>query len=177
MTEYLTEEEQLQQLKDWGKKYLPVILAAVIIAVVLSAAWHAFLHHRNTVFEKASLIYDNMLQANATGNLTETTKKAVLLKNDYTDTPYAQMARLMLAKLAVSENHFIEAENQLKEVIAHQSDSPLQSIARLRLARVLLAEKKLNEAEQVLARVNDPVFAESVKVIKESIKKEFVKKT
>ncbi len=86
-----------------------------------------------------------------------------LLKN-YPYTPYASLAALQLAKLAVNENNLIEAANRLVSIIDHGHDQALQSIARLRLARILLNQNQAKEALNLLSKNEDkayiPIFLE-----------------
>ena len=46
MTEYLTEQEQIEQLKTWIKQYGLTILFGIVIALVLSFSWHYWQQYR-----------------------------------------------------------------------------------------------------------------------------------
>ncbi len=86
-----------------------------------------------------------------------------LIKN-YPYTPYASLAALQLAKLAVNQNNLTEAADKLIWIIDHGHDQALQSIARLRLARILLTQNQAKQALNILSKNEDnaytPIFLE-----------------
>ncbi len=151
MTEYLTEEEQLQQLKNWVKRYGLAILSGILIALILTTAWHRYQKHVENTFLHASTLYETMLQDQQQHKTRAVLNKANQLLKQYKNTPYAQMAGLMLARDAIENNQFAEAEQHLQWVMTHGIKNPLQEIARLRLARLFIAEKKPAQSLKLLA--------------------------
>ena len=67
LTDYLTEQEQIQQLKNWLKQYGPTIIAGVVLALGMSWGWHYYQNYRNNILAQASLVYDEMLGLQAQG--------------------------------------------------------------------------------------------------------------
>lgn len=158
MTDYLTEQEQIQQLKNWIKQYGLTILAGILIALLITSGWHYWQNYKNRILTHASGVYDEMLTARAQGNKQELSVQADKLLTHYPKTPYAQMAAFMIARDAVLKNNYPEAINQLNWVIQHTSTKAIREIARLRIARILITEKKPQEAIDLLNKVDDKNF-------------------
>jgi len=158
LTEYLTEQEQIQQLKNWIKQYGLTILSGIVIALLISSGWRYWQSYRNKILSHASVIYDEMLALRAQSNIDGASVQAKKLVSHYPKTPYAQMAALMLARESVLKNNYAEAINQLNWVIDHSRDGSMREIARIRLARVLIAEKKPDAALDLLKKLNDKNF-------------------
>lgn len=158
MTEYLTEQEQVQQLKNWLKQYGLTIIVGIVIALLITSAWHYWQNYRYRVLTHASSVYDEMLTDRAQGNISGYIAQANKLIRNYTSTPYAQMAALMLARDAVLKKNYPEAIKQLNWVIDKSNDKSIREIARLRIARILIAEKKPKDALDTLKKVDDEAF-------------------
>ena len=158
MTEYLTEQEQIQQLKNWIKQYGLTILTGILIALIVTAAWHYWQSYRNKILSHASLVYDEMLTLRAQNNTEGATVQAKKLLSHYPRTPYAQMAALMLAREATLRKNYAEATQQLNWILDHSSDHSIQEIARARLARIMIMQKKPDVALDLLKKLNDKNF-------------------
>jgi len=158
LTEYLTEQEQIQQLKTWIKQYGVTILAGIVIAVVITSGWHYYQNHRNKVLLHASAVYDEMLTLRAQNNTKDSIVQAKKLLRHYSNTPYAQMAALMIARDAALNKNYSEAATQLTWVIDHSKDRSLREIARTRLSRILIEENKPDDALHLLKKLDDANF-------------------
>lgn len=158
MTEYLTEQEQIEMLKQWIKQYSLVILAGLLISLVTITGWRYWQARQLSILHHASSIYDEMLTARAQNDSTATQLQSEKLFSHYSGTTYAQMAALMLARDAVNQKNYSEAEKQLQWVINHSSTPSFRQIARVRLARIYINENKAEESLNVLKTVDDKSF-------------------
>lgn len=158
MTEYLTEQEQVQQLKNWVKQYGFTILTGIIVALVISSGWRYWQSYRNKILSHASVVYDEMLTLRAQNNVEGASVQAKKLVDHYPKTPYAQMAALMLAREALLKKNDPEAIKQLNWVLDHSKDYSLREITRIRLARIFIAEKKPEDALNLLKKSDDKHF-------------------
>lgn len=156
--EYLTEQEQIQQLKNWVKQYGLTILAGVLIALFITSGWHYWQNYKNKILSHASVVYDEMLTLRAQNNMENASVQAKKLLDHYSNTPYAQFAAFMLANAAILKKDYPEASRQLNWVIRHSNEIPMQEIARIRLARLLIATQKPSEALDLLSKVKDKNF-------------------
>lgn len=155
MTEYLTEQEQIQQLKTWLKQYGPTILLGIVLALLMTTGWRYWQNYRNKVLMHASSVYDEMLSARAQNNDNEAIVQAKKLLAHYRKTPYADMAALLLARDAASKKDYSAAITQLTDVMDHSKTASLREIARIRIARILLAQQKADDALALLKKQDD----------------------
>lgn len=159
MTEYMTEQEQIEQLKNWVKQYGMTVLTGVLIAAACLFGWHSWQQHQNKTLASASYLYDNMLdQKNL--HLNDKAKQSAqqLIKN-YTHTPYAQLAALLMANFAVNEKKYEDAIERLDWVGKQTTSDSIKNIAILRTGRILLFQNKKQEALKLLDRIQTPAFA------------------
>lgn len=159
MTEYLTEQEQIELLKNWIKQYSLVILTGVVIAIAAITGWRYWQRHQTNILYHASSVYDEMLTSRAQNDAAATTEQAQKLANHYSRTPYAELAALMLTRSYIIKKDFAGAEKNLHSVIDHGDISAVRQIARLRLARLFIDEQKADQAISVLTKVEDKSFA------------------
>lgn len=158
MTEYLTEQEQIEIIKNWVKQYSLVILGGVLVAVIAISGWRYWQERQHKILSHASTVYDEMLTVRAQNNQTATLTQAKKLFSHYSQTSYGQMAAFMLARNAATHKNYPEAQKQFQWVIDHSSIAAIRQIARIRLARTLIAAEKPQEGIKVLARVEDKTF-------------------
>lgn len=158
MSDYLTEQQQLEQVRQWWKKYGWNSIIVIALALVMSVGWHFWLQHREVKRERASMHYQELLGAVVNGDTQSAVKQATLLTNDYAHTPYAALATLILARNDVDQNNYSQAEKRLTWVMKHASTPSLRQVARIRLARVLLQENQAKSALKILHKVNDPAY-------------------
>lgn len=146
MEGYETEEQQWEAIKGWFNKHGNKLTWAIIIVCSIFLAGRYFLHHNQNIKEQASEHYFSMIKSEEENDLTSMESKALRLVNEYSKTPYAQVASLMLAKYAVSDQNFDEAISRLQWVIDKGPENDLKKIARIRLMKVYMAQGKLDEA-------------------------------
>lgn len=158
MTEYLTEQEQIELLKNWIKQYSLVIILGVLIAIAGISGWRYWQQRQNNILNHASAIYDEMLTMRAQNDHAATLIQAKKLFRHYPQTTYGQMAVLMLAYDEVLKKNYPEAKVQLNWVLDHSKIQSIRQIARLRIARILIAEKNPQSALDTLKKVDDKSF-------------------
>lgn len=157
--------EQSESVKKWCREYGFGILIGIIFAVFISWGWNYWRQTKENNLLIASMQYEQLVASIAKDEKISILNSFAdqLLKN-YAYTPYASLAALQLAKLAVNQNNLTEASNRLISVIDHGHDPTLQSIARLRLARILLTQNQAKEALKLLSINEDtayiPIFLE-----------------
>lgn len=158
MTEYLTEQEQIQQLKNWIKQYGMTILLGILIALMLSGGWRFYQHRHEKMLKHASAVYDEMIAMRAQNNVKGTVIQAKKLLTHYPKTPYAEVAAMMLARNDTIHKKYDDAIVQLNWVINHSKNIAMRDIARIRIARVLIAENKPDDALELLKQVTSKSF-------------------
>lgn len=166
MTDYLTEQEQIDLLKNWIKQYSLVIISGILIAVVVMSGWRYWQQRQAKILSHASAVYDEMLAMRAQNDTDATLVQAQKLITHYPQTTYGQMAALTLARNAILKKDFKEAEKQFNWVIDHSKVSSIRQIARIRLARLMIAENKPKEGITVVQKVDDSTFNGVIEEVK-----------
>jgi predicted negative regulator of RcsB-dependent stress response len=141
-----TEEQQLATIKQWWKENGSSIVTGVVLGLAVlfgGKAWFAY-QERNA--QSASNIYAVMLNALQAGDALNAGEKAGMLLADYSNTPYAALGALALARVRLEEGQLDAARGQLQWVLDNSDSEIFRDIARLRLARVLLASGDLDAA-------------------------------
>jgi predicted negative regulator of RcsB-dependent stress response len=158
LTEYLTEQEQIELLKSWIKQYSLVIIAGVVMAGIAIFGWRTWQDRQIRILSHASAVYDEMLTARAQNNATATHVQAQKLFDHYANTTYGPFAALMLARDAIAAQHYSEAETHLQWAFKHGDSAAIRQIARLRLARLYIAEQKPSDSLALLDDTDDASF-------------------
>jgi predicted negative regulator of RcsB-dependent stress response len=156
--EYMTEQEQIEQLKNWLKEYGSTIILGIVLSLAGMFTWRYWdTYHTRTLYH-ASNVYDELLASRAQNQVSETSVQANKLWTHYPKTPYAKMAAFMLARDAVANKNYPEAIKQLTWVREHAKTPAVREIARIRIARILITEKKADEALDVLDKIESDSF-------------------
>lgn len=158
MTEYLTEQEQIEQLKRWFRIYGIPALIGIVAGIIIFYGWNHYQNARLRVLSHASGVYDEMLNSRAHHQQPGTVTQAQKLLNHYAATPYGALAALMLAEEAISQHNYPEALKQLSWTLDHSHTAAIRQIARLRIARIHIENQQPEEALQWLAKIDDPSF-------------------
>lgn len=159
MSVYMTEEEQVELIKSWWKKYSGIIIVSLsILLLVLSAVryWH---WHQENKIKQASNTYERMMLAFSNSDYKSVKSYSRQLIDDYNKTVYADSARLILAKIAINHEKYGYAKNLLAIVAKNSKSNLMMDIARIRLSRILIEEKAYDEALLQLNGIsNSPYF-------------------
>ena len=150
MSEYLTEEEQVERLKQWWKENGRSIIAGVVIGLGIFGSWQGWRAYEVRQAEKGGRAYDAFAAEARSGNLDETLKAEAVLRSGYADTAYANLAAFETAKQLVNSGRLDEAVERLAQIREKGSNVAIRELARIRLARVYMAQGALDEADRVL---------------------------
>lgn len=168
--EYLSEREQAEQLRLWLRENW--IWLAAGVALTLGGFygyrwWEARQSERSVT---AGARFAAMLEAIGSGRREQGLEIAGEVTGEYADTPYADQATLVLARLDVDAGNLAAAEGRLARVAAESKDPDLRTVARLRLARVQLAAGRYDDALRSLDAVTTPSVAARVLELKGDVK-------
>ncbi|WP_041523397.1 YfgM family protein [Gilvimarinus agarilyticus] len=157
MSDHLTEEEQIENLKRLWKEYGSTVIISVLVATGGYFGWNFWQGQQQTKAETASAYYDELVTAaseagNAGDAQTATINHlAEQIKETDKGSAYAAQAALYAAQAGVRSGDLDTAKAQLNWVLDNHDNPALQEVARLRLARVLAAEGNFDEALTLLA--------------------------
>jgi predicted negative regulator of RcsB-dependent stress response len=150
MAESHGDQEQLEAFKKWWDENGRSIIAGVVIGALGLFGWRGWQSYTQTMAERASTQYFQMRALVEQGNRAQADVAAAVLKDDYRRSPYAALASLSAAKLAVDAGALDDAATHLRWAMEHGKQNTVRQLARLRLARILIAQDKANEALSML---------------------------
>jgi predicted negative regulator of RcsB-dependent stress response len=147
----LEEQEQLDDLKHFWKRFGNLITWTLIVVLGAFAAWNGYQYWQRNQSAQASMMYDEVERAIQAGDNAKIERSLADMKDRFGSTLYAQQAGLLAAKAFYDKGNPDAARAALAGVAGSASDEGYKSIARLRLAGLLLEKKSYEEALQQLA--------------------------
>lgn len=161
-----TDAEQVEKLKAWLKENGASIVLGIIIGVGGIGGYNYWQRMQETAAAEASSHFSQMMSALENDNEVELELHAGILVDEYSDTDYALMARLALARKQVTDGDFEQAEQALQQVVGSAAQRPLAYIARLRLAAVQIQRQQFEQALATLAADFPPEFSARVEELR-----------
>ncbi len=169
MTEYLTDEEQVERLKKWWSDNGSSVIAGLVIGIGGLGGWRFWVDYQDNMAAEASAHFQQMTTALEARQYDNTIEQANIILDEYSSSAYADLARLSLAKAFVENGEFAKAEQQLDMIVESSAETSLVMIARTRLAAVLLQQGKHQQALDVLAVEYPQQFAAAFEEMKGDI--------
>lgn len=165
--DFETEEQQVEALKKWWKENARTLIAGVVIGVCVIGGWRYFQQYQKNHAEYASMLYEKVLQSSIQPQQDEEQQVDVnKLMAEYSDTPYASLAALLLAKSQFVAGDVVKAEQNLGWVMANAKQPEIKHLARIRMMRLLMSVNKYQEA----LKISDTAYPESFTVMYEELK-------
>lgn len=169
MSIYMTEEEQLQVMKSWWKRYGSLITVLFSVILLTISGFKYWNWHEEKIVQQASTTYEHLMLAFSNQDNKGVRGYANQLLTDYGQTVYADAARLTLAKLYIARTNYARAREELAHVAEHSKMLALQQVAKIRLARLLAVEKSYDSALDELDTVQDPSYLPTINELKGDI--------
>ena len=155
----LDEQERLDELKAWWKRWGNLVLVGLAILVTAAAGWRYWQHRTVTQSLQAAAVYEKLTQSLATDDVKGAREAGGMLIEQYKGTAYAPRAALLLAKLNAGAKDLKSAQTQLEWAAANSKEPALRDLARLRLAGVQLDQKQYDAALKTLSASHSDAFA------------------
>lgn len=155
----LEEQEQLETLKAWWKRWGNYVIYGVSALLIAAAGWQYWKNHTATQAAEAAAHYDSMNQALEAGDMKKAREQGALLVDKYAGTPYATRAAMLVASINVQNRDVKSARAQLEWVIANSKEAALRDVSRLRLAGLLLDGKDYDGALKQLNAAHTDAYA------------------
>ena len=135
---HIAHDDETEKLREWWKRNGTGIIAGVLIGIGGVGGIQGWRMYQDSQAGKASALYEQMLGA-AAGEATDSAASAAsALVSDHGDSGYADIARLMLARLALEAGDSVEAERA--RLVDRQ---PAQLPRGLELARLLARHERV----------------------------------
>jgi len=155
----LEEQEQLDELKHFWKRWGDLITWVLIAVLGSYAAWMGWQSYSAKQAAQSAALYDTVERAAVTGDMALLDRSVADIKDKFASTSYAQQAALLAARLYQIKSRPNDAKAQLSWVIEKSGDEGYQSLARLRLAALLIEDKAFDEARKQLNAKSPAAFA------------------
>ncbi|MDO6459818.1 tetratricopeptide repeat protein [Granulosicoccaceae sp. 1_MG-2023] len=160
MSEYETEEQQVEAIKSWWSENGRSVLFGVVLGVAVIGGWRGFAAYKDGRAQDAAGIYGEFVEAAGAADLDKVASLAQQLRDDYSGLTFPVMASLAEAGLLVSEKgDLATAAERLDWALNNASLEEMKTIAALRLARVRLAQGEHQAALSALPESASPAFA------------------
>ena len=163
MDVYNTEEEQVQAIKQWWKENSVSVIAGIVIGIAVLAGYKYWSESNINQAQQASVIYSQILSSQDKAKNTE------ILKAEYSNTPYAALASLLLAKDYVNAKETDKAIAELNWAVNNNNDDAVKHVAQQRLARLYISVNKIELAEELIKGVKVEGFSASYNEIRGDI--------
>ncbi len=145
-----TEEQQVEAIKKWWKENRWSLIGGVAIGIGALVGGRAWVDGQNTYMEAASSEYLNLQEKMTSGRNDEAAVHGAQLLGQYSDTPYASLAAMAMAKIKMDAGDLVAASSHLRWALDNTSQDTVRHEATLRLSRILLADSKFTEALALL---------------------------
>jgi predicted negative regulator of RcsB-dependent stress response len=155
----LDEQEQLDSLKAWWKRWGNLAMLTLAIVVAAGAGWRYWQSRVLTQSLEAASVYQNLTQSLAANDAKGARAAGAMLLDKYQDTAFAPRAALLLAKLNAAAKDLKSAQTELEWAASNSKEPAVKDLARLRLAGVQLDQKQYDDALKTLSGVHSDAYA------------------
>ena len=142
----LEEQEQLDQLKAFWKRYGNLLTWALIVVLGGFAAWNGWNWWQRDQAAKSGSMYDQLDKAAQAGDADQAARVFADMKERFPRTAFTQQGGLLAAKVQFDKGQADAAAATLGWVGANALEDEYKTVAHLRLAGLLLDQKKYDEA-------------------------------
>lgn len=155
----LQEQEQLDALKAFWKRYGNPITWALVAALAVYAGLNGWKWYQRDQATKASAMFDQLDLAAQAGDAQRAGQIFGDIKERYPRTVYAEQAGLLAARVQFDRGQTDAAKASLEWVATNAGEDEYKTVAHLRLAGLALQAKDYDGALKQLDAAKAPTFA------------------
>jgi predicted negative regulator of RcsB-dependent stress response len=155
----LDEQERLDDLKAWWKRWGSLVMVGLAVVIAVAAGWRYWQNRVVTQSLEAATVYEQLTQSLAANDTKAAREAGAMLIDQYKGTAYAPRAALLLARLNAGAKDLKSAQAQLEWAAANSKEPAVRDLARLRLAGVQLDQKQYDAALKTLSATHSDAFA------------------
>ena len=151
MSEYISDEEQMNRFSEWWNEHGTSLLIAVGLAIASIVGWNFYSDNRQQNLEASTALYAEYVDA------AEEAKAAIAqqIKTEFPGTSVHSLVALDEAKKAADDANLAAATQALVEARDAAPDALLAELAMIRLAKVQYAQGNAEEALQTLQGIRN----------------------
>ena len=150
MDENLSEQEQLDQIREWWREYGWYLVGGVALGVAILMGMRQYDTYQQNQAETAAALYQELTRAMADDADDEALRLLDQIRNEYPSSPYSDQAGLAIVIMHLANQSTRRAVDALRYTLDTTSDEHLALITRLRLARLLVSSGRHDEALTLL---------------------------
>jgi predicted negative regulator of RcsB-dependent stress response len=154
----LQEQEQLDALKAFWKRYGNLVTWLLVLVMGAFAAWNGWNWWQRDQAMKSGAMYDELERAAQAGDTARTARIFADLKERFPRTAFAQQGALATARLQFDKGEFDAARETLTWVAEKGIEEEIRTVARLRLAALQAEAKQFDAALKTLDAAKAPTF-------------------
>ena len=109
-----TEEQQVEAIKKWWNDNKWSLFGGVAIGIAALVGGRAWVDGQNAYMEAASSEYLNLQEKMTSGKSDEAAVHGAQLLGQYSDTPYASLAAIAMAKIKTDAGDLLAASSHLR---------------------------------------------------------------
>ncbi len=147
----LEEQEQIENLKAFWKRWGNLLMTALTVVLLAVAGWRGWGWYQAQQSAEAAQAYDALRAAVAVKDVAKVRESAGTIFDRYGSTAYAQMAALLAARAYADGGDAKAARIPLQWAIDHARDEEYRHVARVRLAGLMLDDKAYDQALSLLS--------------------------
>ena len=132
-------KDEAEALKEWWRENGRSVIAGILLGVFGIVGWQQWGNYTRNRAEGASAQFQLLADAINKKDAATAEQRAESLMVEFSATPYAPLAGMMIAKMKVENGDLAGAQPNLQYAIDNAKDSAIAAIARARLMRVQLA--------------------------------------
>ena len=152
-----TEEEQVEKIQNFWNSYKYLIISGIVVFFAIYFAYGIYADQKIKKIEEASQLYQEILIKKIV-NIDVIKEKVNLLKNSYSNSPYASRSAIYLSKLYSQGNKNEEAIKELIWASKNAAEESIQSMAYYHLANLYFVTNKLDQAMESAKRIDTVGF-------------------
>lgn len=154
----LQEQEQLDALKAFWKRYGNLVTWLLVAVMAAFAGWNGWNWWQRDQAMKSGAMYDELERAAQAGDAAKTARIFADLKERFPRTAFAQQGALATAKLQFDQGQLDAARDTLTWVADKGLEEEIRTVARLRLAALQAEAKQYDAALKTLDAATAPTF-------------------
>lgn len=155
----LDEQERLDELKAWWKRWGSLVMFGLAVVIAAAAGWRYWQNRTITQSLEAAAVYEKLTQSLMTNDAKGAREAGGLLIDQYAGTAFAPRAALLLAKLNAGNRDMKSAQAQLEWAAANSKEPAVKDLAHLRLAGIQLDQKAFDAALKTLSVSHSDAYA------------------